>query len=83
MNVIEINQKLLNIFKDILNYPHDALGDHMTPEHIAEWDSINHITLIMEIQSEFGIVFTTLEIKAIKSVGDLQDVILKHLSIHK
>jgi acyl carrier protein len=80
MNVIDINEKLLEIFKDIFDFQSAELSDKLTPEDIAEWDSINHITLMMEVQAEFGIVFTTMDIKVIRSVGDLQNAIHRHLA---
>jgi acyl carrier protein len=42
---------------------------------VEDWDSLTHINLIVEIEREFGIKFTTREIAGLTNVGELMDLI--------
>ena len=41
-----------------------------------EWDSFNHLSLISEIESEMGIVFSMEEVNKINSYKDLCEIVL-------
>ncbi|SFD07710.1 acyl carrier protein [Algibacter pectinivorans] len=47
----------------------------LTPETVAsdidEWDSINHIYLVVEIEKHFNIKFTSSQILEWKNVGEI------------
>lgn len=42
-------------------------------EDIASWDSINHLSLILELESEFGIKLSVDEIEGLKSVKQIME----------
>ena len=44
-----------------------------TAEDIAEWDSFNHINIIVAVEAHFGIKFQTAETEELKNVGHLVD----------
>lgn len=42
---------------------------------VPSWDSLNHIALILELESHAGVKFTTDELASMANVGDLVDVL--------
>jgi acyl carrier protein len=44
-------------------------------ETVPGWDSLSHVRIILAIEAEYGIRFSTLEVLGMKQVGDLQDLI--------
>ncbi|HQQ93222.1 MAG TPA: acyl carrier protein [Bacteroidia bacterium] len=44
-------------------------------EDIPAWDSVNHLSLIVELEEKLNVSFTTEEIPAIKSVKDLMRIL--------
>lgn len=60
-----------SIFRDVFDDPRLTLRDDMTAADIPDWDSLNHINLIVGIESEFGIELDGEEIAALACVGDL------------
>jgi acyl carrier protein len=46
-----------------------------TADRVPGWDSLSHVRIILAIEAEYGIRFTTVEVLRMKSVGDLQDAI--------
>jgi acyl carrier protein len=52
----------------------------MTAADIAEWDSFNHINLIVATEAKFGIKFQTTEIESLRNVGHFVELIGKKLA---
>jgi acyl carrier protein len=80
MDESEIESRLTLIFRD--NFDDDALTLHadMTAGDVPEWDSFNHINLIVATEAEFGIKFQTAEIESLKNVGHFEELIAKKLA---
>lgn len=68
-------QKLTGIFRDLFNRPDLVLHDQMTAAEIEEWDSFNHINLVMMVEEEFNTRFSTNEITALANVGQFKELI--------
>jgi acyl carrier protein len=79
MEKTEIFAKLNDIFKDVLDLENVQLTDVTCADDIDEWDSLSHIQLIVAIEKEFGIKFTSREIMKWANVGEMVDTILEKL----
>lgn len=69
MNKNEIKNKVFNIFSVFLNTSELELNIDTSPENNSEWDSLNHIKIIMELENTFNVEITpedALEINSIK-----------------
>jgi len=74
----EVISKVNDIFIDVLENENIVLGYETTAEDIPEWDSLNHIALVVTIEKKFGIQFTAKEIQDFKNVGEMcNGIILK------
>jgi len=72
----EIFEKLNEIFEDVLDLDETPnLTDETSANDIEEWDSLSHIQLIVAIEKNFGIKFTSLEIMKWKNVGEMVNTI--------
>ena len=52
-----------------------------TSDDVPDWDSMNHITLLVEIEAHFDIQFSMAEIEELKGVGELVQAIKDRLSL--
>jgi acyl carrier protein len=52
-----------------------------TSDDVPDWDSMNHITLLVEIEAYFDIQFPMAEIEELRSVGELVQAIKDRLSL--
>ena len=66
---------LNQIFRLVLNNLKLSVTREMTPNDIEGWDSMAHLNLIAAVQSRFGIKFETKELRRIRTVGDLAQLI--------
>jgi acyl carrier protein len=66
------------IFIDVLENDSIVVKYETTADDIEEWDSLNHIALVVAIEKKFGIQFTAKEIQDFKNVGEMcEGIILK------
>ena len=67
----EIYAQLTAIFHDIFDDDTLVLTPELTAAQVPEWDSFNHINLIVAIEQRFKIKFQTAELEQLHSVGHL------------
>jgi acyl carrier protein len=75
-----IAERLTRTFKCVFDDPNLELQRSTTANEVNGWDSLTHINLIVAIEREFRIRFTTAEISALNNVGGLADLIARKLS---
>lgn len=76
---IEINKVLSivnEVFIDILDNSEIHLTYQTTSDDIEEWDSLNHIQLIVAIEKRFKLRFSAQEITQWKNVGEMCEAIV-------
>jgi acyl carrier protein len=66
----QIKRDLQVIFREVFDDPTLEIADAMTAKDVKDWDSINHINLIIDAEKHFGITLTTKEVAALKNVGE-------------
>jgi acyl carrier protein len=71
--------KLTQIFRDLFNDPTLLPTAEMTAADVPGWDSFNHINLVMMVEEEFGVRFTTSEISGLANVGQFKALIASKL----
>jgi acyl carrier protein len=80
MNQPEIESRLTGIFRDIFDDEALTLRPEMTAADVPEWDSFNHINLIVATEAKFGIKFQTAEVESLKNVGHFEELIARKLA---
>lgn len=75
MNTSEVYTQLTTIFREVFDDPTIVPTPEMTAQDVKDWDSFNHINLIVAIESRFKVKFKTAEIESLHNVGHLVEVI--------
>ena len=73
-------QSLTSVFREVFDEPTLVLHEDMTATDIANWDSLNHIDLIVAVERKFKVKFTTRDVAALKTVGELAELTAKKVS---
>lgn len=71
----EIFDRLNGVFRDVFDDDSITVNEATTAADIEDWDSLNHITLIDAVESEFGVRFTMGEVSGMKNVGEMAAII--------
>jgi acyl carrier protein len=73
----DVMSRVTGVFRSVLANEALSLSRATTADDVDGWDSLMHINLIVAIEREFNIRFTTREITALRNVGDLMDLIAR------
>lgn len=74
-----IYEKLNEVFQDIFDDETITVCDATTADDIEDWDSLEHINLVVAVEKKFGIKFNMGEVNEFKNVGEMVDIIEKRI----
>jgi acyl carrier protein len=66
----DLRARLTDIFRSIFDDDTIEVHDAMTAADVEEWDSLNHINLLIAIERAFDVRFTTTEVGNLANVGE-------------
>ena len=67
--------KLTNIFSSILGIDESAVTPELSPENSPNWDSLNAVILMTEIEKAFGVKFDFHEAMSVKNFADVKALV--------
>jgi len=73
-------EKLTNIFRVLFNSPDLVLRDELVATDVPGWDSLNHLNLMVAIEKEFGVRFSSGEVAKMQNIADLKTVLREKLN---
>ncbi len=76
----EIRTRLTNVFREVFDDETIEIHDAMTAEEIEEWDSLNHINLVIAVEGDFSVRFTTPEVGNLANVGEFVTLLTTKLA---
>jgi len=76
----QLRSRMTNTFRNVFGDSDLVISDGMTAEDVEQWDSLTHINLIVALEREFRVKFTTGEVSNLKNVGDLVVLIQRKAS---
>lgn len=59
------------IVEEILHIPEVDIRDDLKSEDVPDWDSMNYLMFIAELEKEFALSFTMDEVLQAKTLGDI------------
>jgi len=71
----EIYIRTTEVFHDIFDDESIVVTAETVADDIEEWDSLEHINLVVAIEKEFGVKFKMKEITGMKNVGEMVEII--------
>jgi acyl carrier protein len=80
MDTAEVYARLIPIFREV--FDDDSITPHpaMTAAEVPAWDSLSNIRLVVAVEQEFNIQFTTGEVASLKNVAEFVNVIRERVS---
>jgi len=60
--------RIRRIFSDVFQVPIETVTPQSSPDTIPNWDSLQHLNLVLALEEEFHIQFTPEEIEQLLSV---------------
>jgi acyl carrier protein len=70
-----LRQRLYETLAGVFNVPAEALDDSSSPETIETWDSLNHLNLVMAIETEFGLTLSPEDTLDMRNVALIETIL--------
>ena len=72
-----MDQRLQRIFESLFNTPPHEWSDRLSPEHVQQWDSLGHLSLIQAIEAEFQLSLPDGSLTEMEDVAKIKDVLAR------
>jgi acyl carrier protein len=67
--------ELAKVMQGVFNQHHIVITPETTSSDVPGWDSLSHVTLMLEIESVFGVTITPFEAAELPNVGALYELL--------
>ena len=72
----EVFERLTGVFRDVFDDDSIEISDETTADDIEDWDSFEHINLVVAVEDEFSFKIPMGKVVTMKNVGEMVDIIL-------
>ncbi|MDR3537992.1 MAG: acyl carrier protein [Acetobacteraceae bacterium] len=72
----DIVRRLTTVFQDVFEDPGIELHDTMTAADLDDWDSLQHIVLVLAVERAFAVKLNPAEVGKLENVGKMVDLLL-------
>jgi acyl carrier protein len=66
-----MRDQVRKVFQEVFEDKELLVTEQTVAADVAKWDSLTHISLILALEEEFGIQFSSQEVASMANVGDL------------
>jgi acyl carrier protein len=75
-------QRLHGVIAMTLGVPPETISLSSSPETLPQWDSLNHLNLVLAIESEFGVSLSPEDVLDMRTV-ELMETILREYGVEQ
>ena len=75
----EIMEIVRRIFREVFDDDTLEVNDSTNSSDIEDWDSLEHIALVVSMEKEFNLKFDLKEVNKLANVGEMVDLIISKL----
>ena len=67
--------QLQSVFRDVFEDDDITIDRQTSADDVEGWDSLMHVSLMINVERVFGVKFSTTQVASLKNVGELMDLI--------
>ena len=67
--------QLQSVFRDVFEDDELTINRQTSADNVEGWDSLMHVSLMINVERVFGVKFSTTQVASLKNVGELMDLI--------
>jgi acyl carrier protein len=68
-------EQVRHLASDIFSVPADAITPESSPATIENWDSMQHLNLVLAIEEKFGVQLDPEDIEKMKTIGAIANLV--------
>ena len=70
---MDVQEKVIQVLINIFQVSPDKISTETTSDNVENWDSMNHINMILALEQEFGIRYDEEQVVSMLGVGAIID----------
>ena len=71
---MDVQEKVIQVLINIFQVSPDKISTKTTSDNVENWDSMNHISMILALEQEFSISYDEEQAVSMLSVGEIIEV---------
>ncbi len=75
----ELFEEINDIFREVFDDDSLVITDETNSDDIEDWDSLEHINLVVAMEKRFNMKFNIKEVGKLQNVGEMADLILSKM----
>jgi acyl carrier protein len=75
-----VDAPVRRVAADVFGLPEAEVTPESSPSTIVTWDSVQHLSLVLALEEEFGVQFDPEDIEQMTTIGAIVDVIEQYKS---
>jgi acyl carrier protein len=76
----DLMERLTDVFREVFDDQDLEISDATVAAEVPDWDSLNHVKLVVAIEEAFAVQFSNREIAGWENVGDMRRALDAKLS---
>lgn len=73
----EVFERLNKVFREVFDDEDITVGEATVADDIEDWDSFEHINLVVAVEDEFNFKIPMGKVVTMKNVGEMADIIME------
>ena len=78
----DLMPEIQELFRDVFDDDKIVIKRDSNASNVEEWDSLAHVNLVTAVEQKYKIKFALGELQAMKNVGEMNDLIVRKLSVN-
>lgn len=74
-----IHETILSVVADIFEVPISQINNELSLNSIKQWDSVNHLKLMIALEEEFEIKFTKDDIESMVNLSIIESTVSSYI----
>jgi acyl carrier protein len=74
-----LRESVRAVMADVFEIEAASIADQATSRSIEQWDSANHVRLVLALEEEFGVMFDVAEIESMVRLENIVDALARKL----
>jgi acyl carrier protein len=70
-----IFEQIRDLASDLFGVPPQSITARSSPDAVEQWDSTQHLTLVLAIEEQFQLQFSPEEIEQMSSIGQIAQLV--------
>jgi acyl carrier protein len=70
-----LSDRLAAVFEKVFSMEREEFSEKLVPEDVLRWDSLGHMSMVSELEDQFGVQFDVDDVMEMTSAGKILEIL--------